>query len=91
MMDSLPPTSYVRMVDIWLIVFQIIPFLEVVILTFKELYYDQDTINHHGREREVGDKDDELTKIDDEIRRQENIHKVLSRFGKLQYSIQVQV
>ena len=84
-MDSLPPTSYVRMVDIWLIVFQIVPFLEVVTLTLKELYYDQNIINHHGRAREVSDKDDERMKIQDEKTRRENIHKVLSQFGKLQY------
>ena len=84
-MDSLPPTSYVRMVDIWLIVFQIVPFLEVVTLTMKEIYYDQDKINHHGRERDVSNEDDEAMKIEDEITRMENIYKVLSRFGKFQY------
>ena len=84
-MDSLPPTSYVRMVDIWLIVFQVVPFLEVVILTLKELYYDQNIINHHGRAREVSDKDDEGMKLQDEKTRMENIHKALTQFGKLQY------
>ena len=84
-MDSLPPTSYVRMVDIWLIVFQIVPFLEVVTLTMKEIYYDQDKINHHGRERDVSNEDDEAMKIEDEITRMENIYKLLSRFGKFQY------
>ena len=58
-MDSLPPTSYVRMVDIWLIVCQVIPFLEVIILTTKEYYFDQEIINHHGRARDVWENEEE--------------------------------
>ena len=54
-MEKLPPTSYVRMVDIWLIFGILIPFLEVSILTFKEYHSlgDDQTINHHGEAREV--------------------------------------
>ena len=54
-MEKLPPTSYVRMVDIWLIFGILIPFLEVSILTFKEYHSagnDQE-INHHGEARKV--------------------------------------
>ena len=48
-MEKLPPTSYVRLVDIWLICGQLIPFIEVILLTLKELYNeDDDEINHHG-------------------------------------------
>ena len=49
-MEKLPPTSYVRMVDIWLICGQLIPFVEVMLLTLMELYNENenDTINHHG-------------------------------------------
>ena len=50
-MDKLPPVSYVRMVDIWLITVQLIPFILVLILTASELLNDADHINHHGRER----------------------------------------
>ena len=35
-MEKLPRTSYIRMVDIWLIYGQLFPFLEVVLVTFKE-------------------------------------------------------
>ena len=35
-MESLPPTSAIKMIDIWLIICQIVPFLEVVLLTAME-------------------------------------------------------
>ena len=48
-MEKLPPTSYVRMVDVWLIFGQLIPFIEVTLLTIMELYnFDMDRVNHHG-------------------------------------------
>ena len=53
-MEKLPSTSYVRLVDIWLICGQLIPFIEVILLTLRELYNEEDEINHHGRARRVG-------------------------------------
>ena len=53
-MEKLPPTSYVRMIDIWLIFGILVPFLEVCILTIKEYYNDDSKINHHGVARIVG-------------------------------------
>ena len=48
-MEKLPPTSYIRMVDIWLIVCQVLPFLQVAILTIREAMADDTAIiNHHG-------------------------------------------
>ena len=41
-MEKLPPTSYIRMVDIWLIWAQLIPFIEVVVMTMIELYIDDE-------------------------------------------------
>ena len=52
-MEKLPPTSYVRMVDIWLIFAQLIPFIEVVLLTFLESFSDTENVNHHGFQRNV--------------------------------------
>ena len=52
-MEKLPPTSYIRMVDIWLIFGQLIPFIEVALLTIMEQLNDPDEINHHGIAREV--------------------------------------
>ena len=37
LMDKLPPTAYVKMIDIWLIGGQLIPFIEVVLLTIIEM------------------------------------------------------
>ena len=50
-MEKLPPTSYVRMVDIWLITTQTVPFLLVAMTTTIELYQNEAEsikINHHG-------------------------------------------
>ena len=48
-MEKLPPTSYVRMVDVWLIFGQLIPFIEVTLLTIMEHYnVEEDKVNHHG-------------------------------------------
>ena len=52
-MAKLPATSYVRMVDIWLIFTQLYPFLEVVLYTIIELYNEEEVTNHHGFNRPV--------------------------------------
>ena len=52
-MAKLPATSYVRMVDIWLIFTQLYPFLEVVLYTIIELYNEVEFTNHHGFKRPV--------------------------------------
>ena len=52
-MEKLPPTSYVRMVDIWLIFGQLIPFLEVALLTMMEYYNETEAVNHHGQARQI--------------------------------------
>ena len=51
-MDKLPPVSYIRMVDIWLITVQLLPFILVLILTATEIYVEPEHINHHGLERQ---------------------------------------
>ena len=51
-MAKLPPASYLRLVDVWLISTQLVPFIEVVLITLNELYDEESmTINHHGRAR----------------------------------------
>merc|ERR1712004_926334 len=35
-MEGLPSTSYMKMIDIWLIICQLVPFAEVVLFTAKE-------------------------------------------------------
>ena len=50
-MEGLPPTSDIKMIDIWLVLCQMVPFAEVVLLTAKEyqrketLEEDKDTIS----------------------------------------------
>ena len=48
---KLPPTAYVKMVDIWLIFSQMCPFIEVLLHTFMDCMREEEDreINHHGR------------------------------------------
>ena len=41
-MEGLPPTSYIKMIDIWLILCQLVPFAQVVLLTVKENLREQE-------------------------------------------------
>ena len=54
-MEKLPATSYVRLVDIWLISIQLVPFLLVTMTTASELFMDEKPdesyTNHHGMAR----------------------------------------
>ena len=57
--DSLPKTSYLKMVDYWLVFNLFLPFFEVVLHTYIELLNDEEgrIINHHGKPREVNSND----------------------------------
>ena len=55
-MDKLPPVSYIRMVDIWLITVQLLPFIFVVMTTVEELLTDSTSTNHHGHDRKIDNK-----------------------------------
>ena len=66
-MDGLPPTSAIKMIDIWLIMCQLVPFCEVVLLTAIEYNSKGEqgtngektkTINHHGEMRVVNLEDE---------------------------------
>ena len=48
--QSLPPTAYIKMVDIWLIFAQMIPFLEVLLYSWIDYHRvdEEREINHHG-------------------------------------------
>merc|ERR1719450_227451 len=41
-MESLPPTSDIKMIDIWLILCQLVPFVEVVLLTAMEYQREEE-------------------------------------------------
>ena len=45
-MEGLPPTSDIKMIDIWLVLCQMVPFAEVVLLTAMEYYRD----DSHGEQ-----------------------------------------
>ena len=40
-MEGLPPTSDIKMIDIWLVLCQMVPFAEVVLLTAMEYFRDE--------------------------------------------------
>ena len=46
-MEGLPPTSDIKMIDIWLVLCQMVPFAEVVLLTAME-YNRDDNQREHG-------------------------------------------
>ena len=49
-MESLPPTADIRMIDVWLILAQLLPFIEVVLLTAMEFFRETEII---GKEKEI--------------------------------------
>ena len=77
-MDKLPPVSYIRMVDIWLITVQLVPFVLVVITTAKELYIDAGLTNHHGVARDI----DKLFHDDKELKKNLKMEKLMTLMGK---------
>ena len=57
-MQTLPKTAYVKHIDIWLIFCQLIPFIEVLLITAAESLRGRDengeiVYNHHGRTRTI--------------------------------------
>ena len=54
-MDKLPSTAYIKMIDIWLIFGQLIPFARVVITTVMEQLRNESDrkVNHHGTAMEL--------------------------------------
>ena len=60
-MESLPPTSDIKMIDIWLVFCQLVPFTEVVLLTVMEYNRDENTKStkkksRKGRKRKKNEK-----------------------------------
>ena len=52
-MEGLPPTSEIKMIDLWLVLCQLVPFIEVILVT---------AIEFHNVERvEIPDNDNEVT------------------------------
>ena len=57
-MEGLPPTSDIKMIDIWLILCQLVPFVQVVLLTaieyLREKEKDRRVVEEQGEDLEVG-------------------------------------
>ena len=57
--NNLPTTSYVKMIDIWLIFAQLVPFAEVLLHTYMDTLRVEEEgkereVNHHGKTIAVG-------------------------------------
>ena len=68
--SSLPQTAYVKMVDVWLIFAQVVPWIEVLLHTLIDwMRTDEEEreVNHHGKTITVGggkqNKDQEMVKL----------------------------
>ena len=65
--DSLPKTSYIKMMDYWLIFNLILPFVEVLLHTYMERLSDEDILSHHGPVADEADSEPlEMVFEDDE-------------------------
>ena len=49
-MEGLPPTSATKMIDYWLILCQLVPFTQVVLLTTKEHIRDEELQDENQKE-----------------------------------------
>ena len=56
-MESLPPTSDIKMIDIWLILCQLAPFVQVVLLTAMEYFRGEESVEKQGDSEAVRGKD----------------------------------
>ena len=74
-MESLPSTSDIRMIDVWLILCQLLPFLEVVLLTAMEFFRE---LQMTGKEQ-TNEKKENTSK---EISRNEHYINVLKFVGE---------
>ena len=59
--NSLPKTSYMKMVDAWLLFNLLYPFIVVLVHTYMDTLRNDDDreINHHGKAITINDEDEE--------------------------------
>ena len=60
-MEGLPPTSDIKMIDIWLVLCQMVPFAEVVLITAME-YHRKDETEKKTRKKKKGKKKSKKSK-----------------------------
>ena len=66
-MEGLPPTSATKMIDYWLILCQLVPFIQVVLLTAKEHIKDEDLQDENQKEfigRQLPKKENQGIKLE---------------------------
>ena len=56
-MQTLPTTAYIRMIDIWLVFCQLVPFVEVILLTAQEYCRVEDPKEEEDDAPKPGDQD----------------------------------
>ena len=66
-MEGLPPTSATKMIDYWLILCQLVPFAQVVLLTIKE------NLREEEQDENLATKDNPEVKVDDDTNSRETI------------------
>ena len=59
-MESLPPTSETKMIDMWLILCQLVPFIEVILVTAVEYYREEP---QPKRKEETDTHDDTMSMV----------------------------
>ena len=67
--NNLPKTSYMKMVDVWLLFNLLYPFIVVLIHTYMDTLRNdgEREINHHGKTIQVNDQNDDKVHIDPTI------------------------
>ena len=56
-MQTLPTTAYIRMIDVWLVFCQLVPFVEVILLTAQEYHRVEDPKEEQDDAPKPGDQD----------------------------------
>ena len=69
-MEGLPPTSYIKMIDIWLILCQLVPFAQVVLLTAMEYLREeeQDCVEDDDIQQQATTEENPEITIEDETK-----------------------
>ena len=80
-MESLPPTSDIRMIDVWLILCQLLPFIEVVLLTAKEYLREDENM-----EKALCESDEDNSK-NVQLSRKERFIIFLNLIGKFVFPV----
>ena len=63
--NNLPKTSYMKMVDVWLLFNLLYPFIVVLIHTYMDTLRNEEEreINHHGKSIQINNNDEKANSI----------------------------